>query len=154
MEYYNQCYQLSTIHTTYHNFNFRYLTHHITKQLIFYTGVPTIPVISTSTSIVKENNILKLRCSARSTTILPDNLPSDLNPTREYRWQRDNNNLINDGRHIVSGNTLTIDKVQRQDNKIAYRCIAQESGSKYSNTKAITLNVLCKQIVLTLIYWV
>jgi len=93
---------------------------------------------------VKENNILKLRCSARSTTILSDNIPSDLNPIMEYRWQRDNNSLTNDGRHIMSGNTLTINEIQRQDNKITYRCIAQESGSKYSNTKAITLNVLCK----------
>ena len=88
-----------------------------------------------------------MTCSARSTTILPDNLPSDLKPIMEYRWQRDNNNLTNDGRHIVSDNTLTINKVQRQDNKITYRCIAQESGSKLKRSKSLTLDVRCKYIV-------
>jgi len=85
-----------------------------------------------------------MTCSTRSTTILPDNIPSDLKPIMEYRWQRDNKNLTNDGRHILSGNTLIIEKVQRQDNNITYRCIAQESGSKFSRNKDITLDVFCK----------
>ncbi|KAK2139262.1 hypothetical protein LSH36_1910g00003, partial [Paralvinella palmiformis] len=62
----------------------------------------------------------------------------------EYRWQRDNKNLTNDDRHQISDKTVTIDKIQRQDNKITYRCIAQESGSRLSNYKDITLNVMYK----------
>ena len=62
----------------------------------------------------------------------------------KYRWQRDKQYLTNDDRHRVSGNTLTIDKIQREDNKITYTCIAQESGSRLSRSKDITLNVMCK----------
>ncbi|KAK2139183.1 hypothetical protein LSH36_1965g00001 [Paralvinella palmiformis] len=81
-------------------------------------------------------------CSTRSTTILPNNLPSDLKPIMKYRWQRDNKSLSNDGRHIMSGNTLTIDKLQIQDNSITYICIAQEYGSKFNNYREIKLNVM------------
>ena len=88
-----------------------------------------------------------MRCSARSNTILPSDLPTDLKPIMEYRWQRDKQDLTNDDRHRVSGeagNTLTIDKIQREDNKITYTCIAQESGSKFNTSKDVTLNVMCK----------
>ncbi|KAK2146327.1 hypothetical protein LSH36_616g04016 [Paralvinella palmiformis] len=83
-------------------------------------------------------------CSTRSTTILTNNLPSDLKPIMEYTWQRDNKNRTNDGRHIMSGNTLTIDKIQRQDNNITYKCIAQESGLKLNTYRDITLYVMYK----------
>ena len=88
-----------------------------------------------------------IRCSARSKSILPSDLPTDLKPIMEYRWQRDKQDLTNDERHRVSGeagNTLTIDKIQREDNKITYTCIAQEYGSKFSKSKDVTLNVMCK----------
>ncbi|KAK2140037.1 hypothetical protein LSH36_1505g00004, partial [Paralvinella palmiformis] len=106
---------------------------------IIYTDIPGTPVITRSTSEVVENRILTMTCSARSTTILPNNLPSDLKPIMEYRWQRDNKNLTNDDRHQMSDKTVTIDKIQRQDNKITYRCIAQESGSRLSNYKDINM---------------
>ena len=114
---------------------------------IIYTDIPGTPVITRSTSEVVENRILTMTCSARSTTILPNNLPSYLKPIMEYRWQRDNKNLTNDDRHQMSDKTLTIDKIQRQDNKITYRCIAQESGSKLKRSKSLTLDVRCKYIV-------
>ena len=88
------------------------------------TGIPGTPVLMRATSEVVENIILIMICSTRSTTILPNNLPSDLKPIMKYRWQRDNKSLSNDGRHIMSGNTLTIDKLQIQDNSITYICIA------------------------------
>ena len=118
---------------------------------IINTDIPGTPVITRSTSEVVENRILTMTCSARSTTILPNNLPSDLKPIMEYRWQRDNKNLTNDDRHQMSDKTLTIDNIQRQDNKITYRCIAHESGSRLSNYKDITLNVMCKYICILLI---
>ena len=120
-----------------------------TIQLIFTsTDVPDVPVISSSASLsdVVENTVIAMTCSARSTTTLPSNLPSDLKPVMEYQWQRNNRKLTNDGRHRVSGNRLTIDKVQRQDNMVTYSCIAQESGSKLSRAKDIRLNVKCKYI--------
>ena len=44
----------------------------------------------------------------------------------------------------IPGNTLTIDKIQMQDDNITYRCIAQESGSKFNNYRDITVYVICK----------
>jgi len=67
-----------------------------------------------------------MTCSIDSTTTFPDNLPSKDKPHIEYTWQRDNNNLTNDDRHNVSGNTVIIDKVEIQDDNITYRCIAEE----------------------------
>ncbi|KAK2139077.1 hypothetical protein LSH36_2049g00034 [Paralvinella palmiformis] len=112
--------------------------------LLYY--VPHSLTINYLPSEVTENTILTLTCSASSTTIFPSNIPKDLSPKidMKYRWQRDNYDLPNDNRHRVNGNKLIIDRIQRMDNNITYRCIAQELGSRLSNYKDITLNVMYK----------
>ena len=92
-----------------------------------------------------------MTCSTHSTTTFPDNLPSKDKPHIEYTWQRDNNNLTNDDRHSVRRNTVIIDKVEIQDDNITYRCIAQETGSRFRNSKDITLNVVRKYIHMLLL---
>ena len=113
-------------------------------------GVPVTPAISTNPGLpILEDTVLTLTCSATSTSTLPNNLPSDLHPIMEYSWQRDNSDIPTDGRHTVSGtdgNTLTIDKVLRDDNQKPYKCTAQEAGSRESNSKELMVNVYCKYI--------
>ena len=58
-----------------------------------------------------------------------------------------NQNLTNDERHVVSGeagNTLIIDKIQREEDKLTYTCVAEESGSMLNRSRDITLGVMCR----------
>ena len=117
-----------------------------TYSTFIFTDIPHSVTINYLPSEVTENTILTLTCSASSTTIFPSNISKDLSPKidMKYRWQRDNYDVPNDNRHRVNGNKLIIDRIQIMDNNITYRCIAQELGSRLSNYKDITLNVICK----------
>ena len=119
-------------------------------RFALHIGIPMSPSITQSSSNPVEKTIFTMTCDADSTSTYPSNLPTDQRPIMEYRWQRDNTDLPTDGRHTVSGtagNTLTIDKVQRDDHQKLYTCRAQETGSRESSSKDITVKVLCEYFV-------